>query len=265
MTIDTSAWKINDPEWQRKREEQWVVFEKWFIKYNPSERPDVFKKRLVNAKKYYNKGFLDEKIENPDEDWPTSVGFWNTLPLHANLTPLAFQELLNYPGFSHSCIKGGFGEFYLMRGNHLDLINAGVLQESFILAILEGAYGHSLNEAAEILGFEVKSKCYEVVHSVGPLLYAYYFSDNHDKLTYETASFMLPLYLEALEKITDKEAEDCDFIFAHHVKRKKKYYDGNLVDVPERVEFMKRLLKGIEDRWNGITPVAREKLKGLFE
>jgi hypothetical protein len=265
MTIDTSAWIINDPEWKRNREEQWPVFERWFIKNNSCERSDVFKMRLINAKKYYDEGFLDEKIECSDDDWRPLVGFRNTLPLHANLTPQAFRQLLNYPGFRHYGLKGSFGAYYLTRGNHLDLINAGVLQESFILAILEGAYGHSLNEAAEILGFEVKSKCYEVVHSVGPLLYAYYFSDDQDKLTYETANFMLPLYLEALEKITDKEAEDCDFIFAQHVKRKKKYYDGNLVDVPERVEFMKRLLKGIEDRWNGITPVAREKLKGLFE
>lgn len=225
----------------------------------------ILEKCLVNVRKFYDEGFLDEKIENPDEDWPTSVGFWNALPLHPNLTPLAFRELLNYPGFKKSSLKGSFGGFYLMRGNHLELIEAGVLPESYILTILEGAYGHSLDESAEILEFEVKSKYFEVVHSVGPLLYAYYFSDNHDKLTYETANFMLPLYLEALGKITDKEAEDCDFIFAQHVKRKKKYFDSNLVTVPERVEFMKKLLKGIQDRWNDITPVAQEKLKGLFE
>ena len=134
-----------------------------------------------------------------------------------------------------------------------------------MLALLEGAYGRSLEEVAEILGFKVEDQCFQIVYNLGPILFAYFFSENHDKLTYQTADFLLPLYLQALVKINDKEAENCDFIFAQHVKRKKKYFDGNLVAVPERVEFMKRLLKGIEERWEDITPVAREKLKGLFE
>ena len=115
------------------------------------------------------------------------------------------------------------------------------------------------------LGFKVEGQYYNVVYNLGPILYLYYFSDNNDKLTDQTANLLLPHYLEALTHINDREAEDCDFIFAQHVKRKKKYFDGNLVTVPERVEFMKRLLKEIEERWDDITPVAREKLKGLFE
>ena len=79
MTIDISAWKINDREWKRKREEQCPTFEKWFLSSNASyerERKGILEKCLVNVKRFYDEGFLDEKIENPDEDWPTSVGFW---------------------------------------------------------------------------------------------------------------------------------------------------------------------------------------------
>lgn len=92
---------------EKNREEQWPVFERWFIKNNPSERSDFFKMRLINAKKYYDEGFLDEKIECSGDDWRPLVGFHNTLPLHANLTPLAFRQLLNYPGFRHYGLKGG--------------------------------------------------------------------------------------------------------------------------------------------------------------
>lgn len=265
MTIDTSAWKTNDYEWKQKREEQWPFFERWFIKNNPCERSDVFKMRLINAKKYYDEGFLDEKIECSGDDWLPLVGFRNTLPLHANLTPNAFRQLLNYPGFRNYGLKGSFGAYYLTRVNHLDLINAGVLQESFILAILEGAYGHSLDEAGEILGFDPKKKYLEVFKSIGGKIISYCTDGESDTTTYDIACYMLPFYIETLSKLTDEEARQCDLRFSTILKSKKRIGDLDLVEDPRRRELIERYYTGTQSCLASMTPYMRENIQQLFE
>lgn len=53
MIIDTSFWKINDPEWKLKREEQWPFFKKWFLSHNASYEREKknFRKVLGKRKK----------------------------------------------------------------------------------------------------------------------------------------------------------------------------------------------------------------------
>jgi len=265
MTIDTSAWKINDLEWVKKREEEWPIFERWLIKsYTPREGR-LLDPSMKNAKNFYFSGVLDKNLEARGS--VQGVTYEAAVILFPDITAGSVRELINFYFIQgkREDLKGYFRHYFLERSRYLDLINSKVLSEDFMLALLQAAYGNSLEETAEFLEFNLKSQYFEIVYSLGPLLYVYYFKDDQDNLNSKTANFLLPLYLQALININDEEAERCDYIFEQHVKRKKKYFDGNLVALPERVEFMKKLLKGIEDRWKKITPVAREKLKGLFE
>lgn len=268
MTIDISAWNINDLEWKRMREKQWPFFERWFLLRNESyerEKKGILKECLINVKRFYDEGFLDEKIENPDRDWPTSVGFWNALPLYPNLTPSAFRELLNYSGFKKYSLKGSFGAYYLMRSPHLDLIEAGVLPESYVLVLMEGAYGHSMDEAGEILGFDPKTKYLEVFKTLGEKLFGYFYSGESEAMTYDIAIYMLPFYLDALSMMTNEEAHRCDFDFRSDLKTKRIVYGTGAVTDAKQLSFMESLLGGIQSRLDVMAPYTRENMLRLLE
>jgi len=172
---------------------------------------------------------------------------------------------MNLDCYAGSSLKGFFGAYYLARNRYEKLIKQCVLPQGFMLTLLKGFYGGSLSEAAKVLEFEPKAQAFNVVYNLGPTLFAYFFADNHEYLTADTAAYMRPFYLEALPLLTEEEAEKCDFIFKRHVKRKLKFYDSGEVKDPVRRRFMEELLEGIKTSWNNLNPIVQEKLSPLVD
>ncbi|MCC2667476.1 MAG: hypothetical protein K0S63_1392 [Gammaproteobacteria bacterium] len=265
MIIDTSAWKINDSKWVNKREEDWSIFERWLNKWYSAQEGRLLESSIKNAKNFYFNGVLDKDFEARGSI--QGVSYEAAVILFPDITTESVREVINFYFVQgkREDLKGYFRHYFLERSRYLDLINAKVLSEDFILVLLQAVYGASLEETAGFLEFDLKSQYFEVVYSLGPLLYAYYFKDDQDNLTCKTANFLLPLYLQALININDEEAERCDYIFEQHVKRKKKYYNAGLIADPDRLQFMEKLLAGVKSHWADLAPVARKKLSGLFE
>ena len=252
MTIDTAAWKINDPEWQKMREEQWPVFEKWLTLYYNSDEDRSLSGSLLNARIFYDSGVLDKNMEV----YGSSVGYEAAIVLHPSLNVESSRAII-YFYYNHgkrNDLKGYFRPYFLARLRYLDLINAGVLSEDFMLALLEGAYGHSLGEAGEILGFDPKTQCLDVFKSVGGKILGYCTDGESDTTTYDIACYMLPFYLETLLKLTDEEAHQCDLRFRTILKSKTRIGDLDLVEDTKRREFIERYFTGTQSRLDAMTP-----------
>lgn len=134
-----------------------------------------------------------------------------------------------------------------------------------MLALLEGAYGHSLDEAGEILDFDPKTQYLEVFKSVGGKILSYCTDGESDATTYDIACYMLPFYLETLSKLTDEEARQCDLRFNTIAKAKKRIGDLDLVEDSRRREFIERYLAGTQSYLDSMTPYMRENMQRLFE
>jgi hypothetical protein len=263
MILDTSAWKIHDPEWVKKREKDWPVFKKWLTEYYGSDEDRSLSGSLSNAKHFYDSGMLDEKAEG----YGSSVGYEAALALHPNFTVKAAHELINFYFIygKRYDLKGYFRHYFLERLRYLDLINSGVLSEDFMLALLEGAYGHSMDEAGKILGFDPKTKYLEVFKTLGEKLFGYFYSGESEAMTYDIATYMLPFYLDALSMMTDDEAHRCDFDFRSDLKTKRIVYGTGVVTDAKQLSFMESLLGGIQSRLDIMAPYTRENMQRLLE
>ena len=263
MTIDTSVWKIYSPEWKQEREEQWPIFNRWLTQYYDSDKDRSLSGSLSNAKIFYDSGMLDKNTEN----FGSSVGYEAALALHPSINAEAVRELTNfyYTHGKRSDLKGHFRHYFLERLRYLSLITSGALSEKFMLALLEGAYGKSLDEAAEILGFDPKKSYLDVFRSVGGKLLTYAREGENDSTTYDIACHMLPFYLETLTKLTDEEARQCDLRFNTILKAKKKLSDLDLVEDVKRREFIERYFSGTKSRLDSMTPYMRQNMQQLFE
>ena len=265
MTLDTSAWKIDDPEWVKEREQKWPIFEEWIkqrysmIDYHNNKD---LTRNISNSKSFYMTGFLNSDIEKSSD----RVGFENSLALIPNIQWNTVRQILRFYIDSTNRIdfKGCFFPFYLAGSKYIDLIEKEIIDKDFFLQFLKGVYGNSLAEAAQILGFEVKKVCYRVVNDMGPIIFNYYFN-NLKTLDFQTANHLIPIYIDALKLLNDEDARNCDFVFSQHVKRKRKYYDAGLVSDPDRLAIMNRMLVEIKKIWNELNPIVQEKLSPLVE
>ena len=265
MILETSAWKIHDPEWVKKREEDWPVFERWLIGWYSVREGRLLDPSMVNAKKFYFSGELDLDVEVRGSI--QGVTYEAATILVPDLTVANARWLINfyYTHGKREDLKGYFRHYFLERLRYLDLINSGVLSEEFMLALLEGAYGHSMDEAGEILGFDPKTQYLEVFKSVGGKLLGYCTDGESDATTYDIACYMLPFYLETLSKLTDDEARQCDLRFSTILKSKKRIGDLDLVEDSKRREFIERYYTGTQSLLTSMPPYMREKISPLFD
>lgn len=263
MTIDTSAWKINDPEWVKQREEKWPTFEAWLIDNYSSDKDRSIDGSLKSAKLFFQNGVLDKTIEDHGS---SSVGFEAAIALYPLLNPDDVKKIIDFYCVygRRGDLKGHFRQYYLSGFRYEVLINKGALPKDFMLQFLKGAYGNSLAEAAQILEFEVEKVCYRVVNDMGPIIFNYYFN-NLKTLDFQTANHLIPIHIDALKLLNDGDARNCDFVFSQHVKRKRKYYDAGLVSDPDRLAIMNRMLAEIKKVWNELNPIVQEKLWPLVE
>ncbi|MBK8187299.1 MAG: hypothetical protein IPK77_08695 [Cellvibrio sp.] len=261
MTLDTSAWKINDPEWVKQREEKWLIFEEWLYRLYSSLDGALVSESMRNAKIFYDTGVLNKDVEG----LPGRVGLERVFVLAPSLNSNYFKELRKfyYLYGNRKDLKGSFHQYYLGYSENKELIGK-VLPSDFMLQLLRSAYGNSLAEAAQILEFEVDKVCLGLFQDSGKKLFSY-FTKGDQGYPGDMARHMLPFYIEAMIRLTEEEARTCDPYFESIVRLKKEKYDKGVVSDPDRLAFMQNWLDGMKAGLNEMAPHTRESLKSLFE
>jgi hypothetical protein len=263
MTIDTSAWKINDTTWIKQREEKWPIFEGWLIENYSSDKDRSIDGSLKSAKLFFQMGVLDKTIE---DHGPSSVGFEAAIALHPKLNPDDVKKMIDFYCVHgrRGDLKGHFRQYYLSGFRYEALIQKGALPKDFMLQYLKGAYGNSLTEASQILEFEVDKVCLGLFRDLGKKLFSY-FTKGDQGYQGDMARHMLPFYIEAMVRLTEEEARSCDPYFESIVRLKREKYDEGVVSDPDRLAFMKNWLDGMRAGLDKMAPHTRESLKVMFE
>ncbi|MBK8187298.1 MAG: hypothetical protein IPK77_08690 [Cellvibrio sp.] len=261
MTLDTSDWKINDPEWVKQREEKWPIFEEWLYRLYSSLDGALVSESMLNAKIFYDTGVLNKDVEG----LPGRVGLERVFVLAPSLNSNYFKELRKfyYLYGNRKDLKGSFHQYYLGYSENKELIGK-VLPSDFMLQLLRSAYGNSLTEAAKILEFDVEKVCLGLFKNLSDKILLYYVFGN-SSFNGDVARFMLPFYLETITWLKDEDEQECDFYFNTMIEIKKEEYDLNTVSDINRVEFMKYFLEAIEKNLVNTRPWVQQKLSPLFD
>lgn len=265
MTLDTSAWKINDPEWVKQREEKWPIFEawiaSWYSQFDLKENQDLAK-NISNSRRFFFEGFLNVEYENG----PNKVGHEIALALVPVLNADIFKDLTNY--YFNFCgrydLKNNFRGYFLNFDRYRELIKNNGVPHDFMLRLLRSAYGNSLTEAAKILEFDVEKVCLGLFKNLSDKILLYYVFGN-SSFNGDVARFMLPFYLETITWLKDEDEQECDFYFNTMIEIKKEEYDLNAVSDINRVEFMKDFIQSLKLTLVNARPWVNKKLLPLFE
>lgn len=259
--IDTSYWKQNDLGWLKTRDQRWPVFSEWLTDQLSQSSDRDLLQSLQKSKIFYDTGLVD-----PPSLYSAlkNVPYYAMLALHPAISEKSVREIINLDVFKGLSLKGGFNKYYCLKQTFTYLLEKDVLPEHFMLTLIRGFYGSSMEEAAKILEFNPRDEYCDVAYNLGLALFGYFFNSPHEYFTYETAHHMLPFYWESLENLTEEEAKKCDFCFKKHIKVKTKLYDSGEVSDPTRRKFMEELLAGIRARRSNMSPAVQERLAPLM-
>lgn len=190
--IDTSPWKTDDPEWVKKRNELWHLYETWF---NNNERSSdaIPEEQMRRAKDYYDCG----KVEGDYRDRLSALSYSTLLMFHPNLTEDAVRQIVDYlESVGIGGLKGSIHCF--AQAGMFDLfIKANLVSPDVTHIIPHAMLGDSYEEAAKNMGFDPNvatiDATYKIVGDIGNYVLA------NGRPYYYPAKILIPHAVRMLE------------------------------------------------------------------
>jgi len=252
--IDKSQWKLDDPEWVKKRKEDWLIMYRYFDNkrfYNEKTDPEDFKHendRINSYELFFKEGILNEEHTS-----------WQDLPL---LMPDPSVEDIRY---ILSIQNYGNGYTLPYGEGHLGLLNAGLITEKHRLNILIAYSGETIEELCNIhsvRGYKPEDLVVSAVKSLLPSMSGLIKRRQPKDFPY---NIFLSHYKSIFKYINESNFEDCTFRLNKHCRTIGWYVDGNKEKIDAEqldneeifrmVSDLQSLLKS-EEVYSGINEIA---------
>mgnify|MGYP000490850022 CR=1 FL=1 len=154
IVIDTSYWKLNDPEWLKQREQSWKPIKQWFDQSSWLDRDDFKPEEESNAYfKFYIRGELAQGFTH-----------WMTLALlHPEPTVENIKEMLSLKWQDYD------GCYMLYTGEpYYSLVEKGLLDNQVLENLFVAFCGKDYEEMAQRFEFDPFKKVPVAVNKLLP-------------------------------------------------------------------------------------------------
>jgi len=250
--IDTSPWKTDDPEWVKKRNELWHLYETWF---NNNERSSdaIPEEQMRRAKDYYDCG----KVEGDYRDRLSALSYSTLLMFHPNLTEDAVRQIVDYlESVGIGGLKGSIHCF--AQAGMFDLfIKANLVSPDVTHIIPHAMLGDSYEEAAKNMGFDPSVA---TIDSMDKLVmdFAMFIAGRKNPLYYP-AKMLIPHFIRMLEIGGVSLWRERNYYTKRLIKRLNRF-DPNDSDIsPQQAEFVPLLRSAIKN--SNITPEIKDAIE----
>lgn len=231
--IDTSPWKIDDPEWVKSRNENWYLYEMWFNK-NERSSDVIPEEHMRRAKDYYDFG----KVEGDYRDRLSALSFSTLLLFHPDLTENAVRQIADYlESVGIVSVKGSIHCF--CSAGSLDLfIKADLVSPDVVYIIPHAMLGDSYEEAAKNMGFDPNvatiDATYKIVGDIGSYVLA------NGRPYYYPAKILIPHAVRMLELCGSDLLQQQGFTLKKMIKYLNKFdmNDPESSDLAKEFVFM---------------------------
>ncbi len=225
--LDRSYWETDDKAWMAERKANWKLIDKWYTETGRMSSDCPMRDRRKALKNYYCSGLVDPKHS-----------YWLDLAaLHPNLTPEAFEEVLDVADFNRYI---GLCIFHLTTSLQFnELMQQGLVSESIIMLIAERLGGQNYTEMSKILAFDpYEQVSIAVRHRLFDSIQAYMTNPPENDLPRDCR---LAFFKSILSYVDDKKVKELEGelnLFFNGFARR--LTSGN-IDTPEKQAFTEEL------------------------
>ncbi len=225
--IDRSQWRLDDPEWVKKREEDWPKVKAYFENKDPNWLDDMPKEKEGDYEKFFKTGargrccssWVDLSVMMPEP----------TIDEIRSLIKLA---------------KVGGGYRLPYHGGMSTLVEQGVISEKHVTNKFFAYAGVDYEELCRIQELDIEVYVPIAVQEIFPWMSKWIQSLEPIRRPIE---LFLPHFTTVAEYISDENIADCEFYVIRHCRRLRDF-EENHPSIPtdeqrETVEILKAFLK----------------------